>query len=335
MPIDRETSPTFQPIQLRAFATLAEEGSYTRVARQLSYSEPAVHMQIRSLERAVGLSLVRREGQRVLLTDEGHALLPLVRDILEGNRLLDQAVRSLQPSPLVIGAGRHSGVFMLMPLLPEFQRMTGIVPELHFLPPNDLLSGLVSGRFDLVVAGLSDVVLPPQERHRAGIVRVPWLPVNYVLVAHPAVNARRLPARPRTATTVFYPDYAYPARARLEGACRQYFPDLQLVKLDTADAVKSAVINGLGAGVLPQPAIQAEQASGALAVVAEINFARSRAHLVHKHTKLMRRPARELLKFLVGVGRRQRHDLFAGQAASCPATQPTRAPLRGAVSTSP
>lgn len=320
MPIDRENSTTFQPIQLRAFATLADEGSYTRVARRLSYSEPAVHMQIKSLERTIGFPLVRRDGQRVVLTDEGLALLPLVRNILEGNSLLDRAIRSLQPSaPLVIGTGRHSGVFMLMPLLPEFRRMTGIVPELHFLPPGELVLGLTTSRFDLVVAGLSDAVLPREERQRAGILRVPWLPVHYVLVAHPSVNARRLPARPRTATTVFFPDYAFPARARLEGACRRYFPDLQLVKLETADAVKSAVSNGLGAGVLPLPAVQADQASGALSVIADIDFGPTRVHLVHRYTKAMRGPARELLGFLLQHGRARRREWIANQPTVCEA----------------
>src|SRR5688500_8099190 len=262
MASDRDNAPNFQPIQLRAFATLADEGSYTRVARLLSYSEPAVHMQIKNLERSVGVPLVRREGQRVLLTYEGQKLLPLVRGILDGNRALDQAIRSLQPKPpLVIGAGRHTGVFLLLPLLPEFQRNTGIVPELHFLPPHELIAGLSNDRFDLLVAGLPDTVLPRQDRLREGLVRVPWQRTDWVLVAQPTVSVRRLPARPRNATTVFYPDYGFPKRSLLEGACRQHFPDLQLVKLETADAVKSAVSNGLGAGVLPSVAVEAEQKS--------------------------------------------------------------------------
>lgn len=320
MSTERDTLPNFQPIQLRAFATIAEEGSYTRVARLLSYSEPAVHMQIKSLERVVGLSLVRRQGQRVILTPEGEALLPLVRDILESNRLLDQAIRSLQPTaPLVIGAGRHTGVFMLMPLLPEFRRLTGIVPELHFLPPNELISGLVSDRFDLVVAGLPDSVLPRHDRLRSGIVRVPWQKITWALVAQPAISARRLPARPRNATTVFYPDYAFPGRALLETACRQFFPDLQLVKLETADAVKSAVSNGLGAGVLPRVALQAEQATGAIAIIGDIAFGPSIAHLVHKRTGDMRRPARELLAYLVKARRAQRANARSGGTSACPA----------------
>ena len=141
-----------------------------------------------------------------------------------------------------------------MPLLPEFRKLTEMVPELHFLPPNELLAGLVSDRFDLVVAGMPDAVLPAAVRAHEGIVRVPWQPIDWALVAQPTVVARRLPARPRNATTVFFPDYAFPRRTQLEAACRQYFPDLHLAKLETAEAVKSAVSNGLGAGVLvPTP----------------------------------------------------------------------------------
>ena len=101
MPSNRRQS--FQPIQLRAFAALAKEDSYnTRVARQLSYSEPAVDMQIRSLDRSVGRPLVRREGQPVLLTSEGQLLLPLVLDILERNRALDSAIHATQPTAQLV-----------------------------------------------------------------------------------------------------------------------------------------------------------------------------------------------------------------------------------------
>lgn len=299
-----EEGGMFQPVQLRAFAMLADEGSYTRVARRLAYSEPAVHLQVRNLERAVGFPLVRREGQRMVLTTEGRSLLPLVRDILDRNLALERAAHSLHPSSqLVIGAGRHTGVFLLMPLLPEFRRLTGLVPELHILPPQELISGLTTDRFDLVVAGLPDAVLPREDRLHRGIVRVPWGPIgDWVLVAQPAVILRRLPSRPRNPTTVFFPDYAFPSRERLERACRKYFPDLQMTKLETAEAVKSAVTHGLGAGVLPREAIQAEQAIGAVRVISDLDLGSSRAHLVHKHIRLLRQPARTLLKYLLVAG---------------------------------
>ena len=326
--LERNAVPSFQPVQLRAFAALAKEGSYTRVARQLSYSEPAVHMQIKSLERSVGRPLVRREGQRVLLTPEGQLLLPLVLDILERNRALDSAIHAMQPTAqLVVGAGRHTGVFLLMPLLPEFRKLTEMVPELHFLPPNELLAGLVSDRFDLVVAGMPDAVLPAAVRAHEGIVRVPWQPIDWALVAQPTVVARRLPARPRNATTVFFPDYAFPRRTQLEAACRRYFPDLHLAKLETAEAVKSAVSNGLGAGVLPRAAIEVEHASGSLAVIAVIEFGPSRAHLVHKRSRTLKSPARNLVTYLLASARLKR-NLRLAQAHQRPGTVVDCGPAR-------
>lgn len=302
MPGQRDVMANFQPSQLRAFVMLAKEGSYTRVARLLSYSQPAVHMQVKNLERAVGLPLVRREGQRVVLTWAGRELLPLATKVLEGNEEFLRAVRRLQPgAPLVVGAGRHTGVYVLMPFLEKFRRLTGIVPELHLLPAKDLIEGLVEDRFDLVVAGIPDAVFPRDERIKKGVVRVPWQRDRFVLFAGSHSRPKKTSARPRLPATVFFPDYAVPLRSQLEAATLRLSSHLKLVRLDTAEAVKSAVSYGLGAGVLPAGALEAERATGALEVVAELES--GCAHILHKRTRHLSSSARRLVTFLVECAR--------------------------------
>lgn len=298
----------FQPIQLRTFAMLADEGNYSRVARLLSYSEPAIHMHIKALEKLMGLALVRRDGQRIVLTSEGLAVLPHVRTILAENYAMDRTVRSLQAdTPFVIGSGRHSGAYVLMPHLREFNRRTGLMPELQLMPASELAVGLMEHRFEMVVAAISDQQLPRSERLRLGIIRTPWLPVRWVLVATPTVNVRRGMSRSRNATTVFYPDYADNARLRLEASCRRYFPDAHLMKMDTAEAVKAAVVHGLGAGVLPRAAVEAEEASAAVTLVGDLNLNPSRTYLLHYRPRTLSTPVRQLLAFLLDIGRRERH----------------------------
>ena len=68
---------------LRYFVTVAEELHFTRAAKRLYVSQPALSKQIRMLERQLGAELFERDRQGVALTPVGVALLPHARRVLE------------------------------------------------------------------------------------------------------------------------------------------------------------------------------------------------------------------------------------------------------------
>src|SRR6185295_13708692 len=80
--------------QLRAFHAVATARSFTEAARTLGVSQPAVSMQVRSLEEAYGVELLSR-GRKVEPTELGRALLASVRPIFaleaEAAELLGEA----------------------------------------------------------------------------------------------------------------------------------------------------------------------------------------------------------------------------------------------------
>ena len=65
--------------QLRAFAAVADTGSFTAAAGRLHLSQSALSVLVRELERELGTRLFDRHTRRVLLTEAGHELLPGVR----------------------------------------------------------------------------------------------------------------------------------------------------------------------------------------------------------------------------------------------------------------
>jgi len=65
---------------LRAFEASARLASFTRAGLELRVSQTAVSHQIRSLEELLDVSLFERLPRGVALTDEGHALLPVLSD---------------------------------------------------------------------------------------------------------------------------------------------------------------------------------------------------------------------------------------------------------------
>ena len=69
--------------QLKVFAEVARQGSFTRAAERLHVAQPAVSIAIRKLEEDLDLTLLNRQDKQVTLTAEGETLLGHARRIIE------------------------------------------------------------------------------------------------------------------------------------------------------------------------------------------------------------------------------------------------------------
>ena len=99
--------------QLRSFAAVAEQRSFSRAAAALHVTQPAISKRISALEKYFGATLFDRIGRVVLLTQAGAQLLPGVLDVLQ--RLHDTvvAVRNTAgeiEGPLAIATSHHIGL---------------------------------------------------------------------------------------------------------------------------------------------------------------------------------------------------------------------------------
>ena len=76
--------------KIRTFLAVVEEGSFTRAARRLGVSQPAVSTQIAQLEASIGLPLFER-GAVLSLTPTGQTFLGYARRIQDAYDLLNRA----------------------------------------------------------------------------------------------------------------------------------------------------------------------------------------------------------------------------------------------------
>ena len=60
--------------QLRIFEAVARHLSFTRASEELHLTQPAVSMQIKQLEQAVGLPLLDQQGKKTYLTEAGEEM---------------------------------------------------------------------------------------------------------------------------------------------------------------------------------------------------------------------------------------------------------------------
>jgi DNA-binding transcriptional LysR family regulator len=69
--------------QLRTFVTVAMEGNLTRAAARLHLTQPAVSLQVKSLQNELKLQLFVRTSGGMALTDDGAKLLPFAERVME------------------------------------------------------------------------------------------------------------------------------------------------------------------------------------------------------------------------------------------------------------
>ena len=81
---------------LRTLVAVADNGSFAKAAQAVNRSESAVSLQIGNLERETGAKLFRKDGRRMVLTDEGLTLLNYARQALD---LHDGVLKQLSQDP--------------------------------------------------------------------------------------------------------------------------------------------------------------------------------------------------------------------------------------------
>lgn len=114
---------TLPPLSaLRAFAALAETGSFTRAGQALNVSHAAISQQVRGLEERLGVPLLRREGRRGGLTPEGERLAAALATAFLGiARAVDEVSGGDAQRPLQVTTTPAFATSWLMPRFSDFR----------------------------------------------------------------------------------------------------------------------------------------------------------------------------------------------------------------------
>lgn len=147
--------------QLRAFYEIARSGSFSKGAEKLNITQPALSRQVESLEKSVGLSLFNRHSRGVHLTEAGRRLFEYVEQMLrlanDAERTL-QEIQGLETGSLSIGACTTFGNYLLpTPLATFLKQHPRIEASLDFGKSDDIVEKTVAKHYDLAfIAGIAD-----------------------------------------------------------------------------------------------------------------------------------------------------------------------------------
>lgn len=152
--------------QLRYVLAIAKAGSFTRAAEELFLAQPSLSVQVRKLEKELGIALFQRLGRRVELSTAGEAFLEHVEPALfhlEQAKAQAAAVRTLNRGRVAIGALPSVGATLLPGLLAEYRSAHPNI-EVRLTEHN------VSGDFErMVQTGKLDLAISRAPLARPGV----------------------------------------------------------------------------------------------------------------------------------------------------------------------
>ena len=255
--------------QLAAFCAVVERSSFSQAADQLGVTQPAVSLQIRSLEQRLGQQLLDRSGRRVEPTEAGMRLYRGAQRLLaQEQQLLAELGEEAEgevKGRLEIGASTGPGGSVLPGLLGEFQQLH---PQTHVVLTVSDTQTVVEqvGRRELELG-----VVGASGRHR-GVSFEPFYR-DEVVLAVPAGHERagktmtleELKAEP----LVLMQDGAG-IRQMIDDELRELgvrLRDLNVsLELGLQESARAAVLGGYGATFISRIAIEGDLAAGTLAI---------------------------------------------------------------------
>jgi DNA-binding transcriptional LysR family regulator len=258
------TAMTFE--DLRVFATVAAERSFSKAARKLRRTQPAVSQAIRRLEQGAGERLVDRSSRDGTLTDAGELLLEYAQRLL---RLAEEAagavseLRDVKKGRVLLGAN-EGAVHAILPLVESFHRdHPGVFVEVRRLAARQLPQEVLLRTVDFGI-----LTFKPAERELDTLLLGTDELVLLVPPAHPLAARGEITMEEMGRQAIIAHNDPSPARERVLRLYEQRHAPLNIrMSLPSLDGIKRAVEMGLGVALLPRRCAQAEIARGQLAAV--------------------------------------------------------------------
>ena len=250
--------------QLRAFYLAAREKSITKAANALHVTQPAVTMQIKSLEKNLAIPLFRRYGKELQLTDTGTALLGYAERIFLIVGELEHALKSrgdLNRGSLTIGTTRSFARHLMPELLSRFQqRYPTVRVSLKVGSSREIADGLMAYKYDLGIigrlSGLKKLKVVTYSREEFCLVTSP----QHQFVKKKSVSLRDLKNEP-----IIIREEGSGARHAILSFLNSYgVKPSVLVEAGSVEFIKEYIIKGHGISFLYKPEVELEAKLGLL-----------------------------------------------------------------------
>jgi len=316
--------------QLQIFEASVRLGSFSRASEELFVTQPTVSMQIKKLSDALGIALFEQVGRNVRPTDVGRELYDACRKIFEVLANLEMKVsdhKGMKRGRLRLGVVTTAKYFV-PEVLGEFCRMhPGIDVALKVSNRDRIVERLNAYEDDLYIVGQAPTDIMEIESFAfAPNPLVVMAPRDHPLVGQKNIPLSRIAEEPlilrepgsgiRDATLRLFQDKGLQPHVRME--------------LGSNEAIKHAVVGGLGIAVLSLHTLSLEGPDGPVTLLDVEGFPIMRQwHLVYPKGKELSLVADAFLEFSLGIEPRMREkmkELWPEMAAALTAAEPAARP---------
>jgi DNA-binding transcriptional LysR family regulator len=285
--------------QLQIVETVARLGGYTRAAEALHLSQPTVFIQVKKLSDVVGLPLFERSGKTLHPTHAGLRVLAAAEDVLDRLGKLHHELADLKSEVrgelrvAVVTTGKYFVPHLLGAFMHQFP---GVEPHMTVTNRAQAIEHLTDNQHDLIIMG--------QVPDKLEVDAHPFLDNKLVVVAgpeHPLARMRSIPLRRLAEERFLLRERGSGTRLALEKLFAKHGVKLEpYMELGSSEAIKQAVMGGLGISVLSSYALRLELARGHLVLLNVQGFPLERRwHAVHLRSKQLSLVARSFLDFLL------------------------------------
>jgi DNA-binding transcriptional LysR family regulator len=239
--------------QFKMLVSVARHRNITKAAQELHTSQPVLSKQLKKLGESYHVKLLMRSGLGIQLSHEGIEFLEHVKSILQQLELLER--RFLKPSdsnictPLRVGAGYALSATVIPTLLGEFKKQ---FPDVDVA----LRSNATSTLEQMLAKGSIDIVVASYAPNNSELITEPFMPLNIIAVAakgYPLPGQKKLtlhdleklPFIIRSGSNRKGITETFLASLRQQG----FKPNI-LMRCDSPEAIKTAVIKKMGVGIL-------------------------------------------------------------------------------------
>jgi LysR family transcriptional regulator, low CO2-responsive transcriptional regulator len=269
--------------QLHIFQAVAEQGSYSRAAAVLYLSQPGVSLQVKALEKSIGLPLFEKVGRTLHLTEAGRELLGYserIFGLLEETRLVMEELGGGRRGTVKVAASTTAGIYVVPPALGAFHReYPDVKLTLDVLNRFTVQKRLLDNEVDLAVMGLIE---DPHDLEVAEFV-----PNELVVIGsprHPFARRTAVPMQELSSETFLLREAGSGTRIDTQRLFEARDFKLNVgMELRSSGSIKQGVAADLGIAVIPLSAIELELLVGRLIVLDIAGFP------VHRHWYLARR----------------------------------------------
>jgi DNA-binding transcriptional LysR family regulator len=268
--------------QLKTFTTVAQLLSFNRAAQALNYAQSTISTQIRLLEEEFGKPLFDRLGKTIVLTDAGQVLLRYAAKMLDIQKETFTQVAGWEEShgSITVRAPQSLSIYALPPILKQFQQ-----------------------HFPKVRLDINNCALTLQQELRSGVIDLAFLFIDAIqehdliaevlgfeklyLIAcptHPLAASSSMELKDLEKHTILLPtqDCSYKMLFKQMLAEEKVSPGA-ILSLNSIEAIKQCVLQGIGVTLIPEMAVKKELAAGDLCLLPWVDQELETAILMIRH----------------------------------------------------